>query len=253
MQDERYIGRNIHYLRNKEGLTQKEFCALVGISTKTLSRYESGEYLPPIDVLMNLSRLKGVKLDELIYSDLSMESEDEKWTLGRKPKVCSNDYSVFEKQMFFVYYLSENVERYRTGKLTFDDNHDTKRLFLHGTLKMHHSYDCKLVIDERNALIYATGIKAYQRAVIVLHFPDFEEERKHKYRGGLGVIIHRDTYQNQSAQRICLLNSSGRIMDKPRKEELIEFLSKNGEYERITVSVAEDGKFNEWIMKKIKN
>lgn len=84
-----------------------------------------------------------------------------------------------------------------------------------------------------------------QQIIIVLHCPDFGEEKSFKYRGGIGLLIHMDTYGMLSAQRICLLSTK---MNKDENNTIYEALMA-GNIERLTVQISEDSKFSQWILK----
>ncbi len=60
------IGRKIKELREKWGLSQKDFASLLGISTMTLSRYEKGEREPTAELLKKLAQKFSVDLNWLL-------------------------------------------------------------------------------------------------------------------------------------------------------------------------------------------
>ena len=49
-------GKFIAELRRGRGLTQQELGDIVGATNKTVSRWETGVYMPPVEVLEILSR-----------------------------------------------------------------------------------------------------------------------------------------------------------------------------------------------------
>ncbi len=53
------IGKFIAELRKEQKLTQEQFGEKIGVTNKTVSRWENGNYLPPADAL--LSRQKNIK------------------------------------------------------------------------------------------------------------------------------------------------------------------------------------------------
>lgn len=248
-----YIGPNIRYLREKDDLTQEQLCGcLKRVSTKSLSRYETDDLLPPMKVLLQIAEYFNCSLDELVYEDLSNQNATDKWENRRKPKVTGSDFAFFEGQKYYIYYLSEKSDgKFKSGELILDKKHDEERLFLHGLLKMHHEYDCKLVIDGRNAIVYATGKEVHQRAVIVMHFPDFGKGKNFKYRGGIGIVTHRDTHKNQSTQRICLTPEI--ITDEIGKQRIMEALLGDEGTERIIITLKMDSAFSQWILNRDKN
>lgn len=60
------IGKFIAQLRKEQGLTQDQLGQKLGVTNKTISRWETGAYLPPAEVLMAMSELFGVSVNELL-------------------------------------------------------------------------------------------------------------------------------------------------------------------------------------------
>lgn len=59
-------GKFIAELRRGRGLTQQELGDIVGATNKTVSRWETGVYMPPVEVLEILSREFGVTINEIV-------------------------------------------------------------------------------------------------------------------------------------------------------------------------------------------
>lgn len=60
------IGTFIAELRKDHGLTQEQMGEKIGVTNKTVSRWETGVYLPPADALLAVSELFGVSVNELL-------------------------------------------------------------------------------------------------------------------------------------------------------------------------------------------
>lgn len=60
------IGKFIAELRKKQGLTQEQLGENIGVTNKTISRWETGTYLPPADALMAMSELFSVSINEIL-------------------------------------------------------------------------------------------------------------------------------------------------------------------------------------------
>ena len=60
------IGKFIAELRKEQKLTQEQLGEKVGVTNKTVSRWENGNYLPPADVLFAMSQLFDVSVNELL-------------------------------------------------------------------------------------------------------------------------------------------------------------------------------------------
>lgn len=60
------IGKNLQILRKKNKFTQFELGEKLNYSDKSISKWEKGESLPPIDVFYKLSKLYNVSLDNIV-------------------------------------------------------------------------------------------------------------------------------------------------------------------------------------------
>lgn len=60
------IGGFLAQLRKERGLTQEQLGERLGVTNKTVSRWETGAYLPPAEMLIDLSALYGLTINELL-------------------------------------------------------------------------------------------------------------------------------------------------------------------------------------------
>lgn len=60
------IGKFISELRKEQGLTQVQLGEKIGVTNKTVSRWETGTYLPPAEDLILLSELFSVSINEIL-------------------------------------------------------------------------------------------------------------------------------------------------------------------------------------------
>ena len=63
--DMQKIGKFLAELRKSKNLTQDELGEKIGVTNKTVSRWENGNYLPPVEILQMLSKTYGVSINEL--------------------------------------------------------------------------------------------------------------------------------------------------------------------------------------------
>ena len=63
------IGAFLAQLRKEQNLTQAELGEALGVSNKTVSRWETGSYLPPVEMLQALSERYGVSINELLCGE----------------------------------------------------------------------------------------------------------------------------------------------------------------------------------------
>lgn len=69
------IGRFLAELRRERELTQEQLAERLGTSNKTISRWENGNYMPPVEMLAELSEFYGVSINEIISGRRLDESE----------------------------------------------------------------------------------------------------------------------------------------------------------------------------------
>ena len=68
-------GKFIAKLRKDKGLTQEQFGDKMGVTNKTVSRWETGKYLPPADILILMSELFDVSINELLAGQRLSDDE----------------------------------------------------------------------------------------------------------------------------------------------------------------------------------
>ena len=68
-------GEFIAKLRKDKGLTQEQFGDKMGVTNKTVSRWETGKYLPPADILLLMSELFDVSINELLAGQRLSDDE----------------------------------------------------------------------------------------------------------------------------------------------------------------------------------
>lgn len=96
------IGKFIAALRKEKGLTQEQLGEKLGVTNKTISRWENGNYMPDVEMLSLLSKEFGVSINELISGE-RLDAEDFKKAADSN-LVSALDNSIFtlkEKIAFF--------------------------------------------------------------------------------------------------------------------------------------------------------
>lgn len=67
--DMQKIGSFLAELRKEKNLTQDELGAQIGVTNKTISRWETGNYLPPVEMLQTLGNTFGVSINEILNGE----------------------------------------------------------------------------------------------------------------------------------------------------------------------------------------
>ena len=67
--DQERIGKLICAMRKQQGMTQEQLGESLGVTNKTVSRWETGKYMPDIGKLQNLSAILGISVNELLAGE----------------------------------------------------------------------------------------------------------------------------------------------------------------------------------------
>ena len=71
--DQKKIGALLKELRNEKGLTQEQFAEMVKVSNRTVSRWENGNNMPDLDILIWISDYYEINLRELLDGERKSE------------------------------------------------------------------------------------------------------------------------------------------------------------------------------------
>lgn len=69
------IGNFLAELRKEQNLTQEALGEKLGVTNKTVSRWENGNYLPPVEMLQELSILYAVSINEILCGERLKQDE----------------------------------------------------------------------------------------------------------------------------------------------------------------------------------
>ena len=73
--DIKQIGEFLAELRHANNLTQQQLGEKIGVTNKTISRWENGNYLPPVEELQQLSQLFRISINEILSGKKLNETE----------------------------------------------------------------------------------------------------------------------------------------------------------------------------------
>ncbi len=93
--NQKKIGQFLKELRKEKKLSQEQFAEIIGVSNRSVSRWETGMNMPDIDILIQISNYYNVELKEILdgqRGEETMNKQIEETAL----KVA--DYSNYEKQ-----------------------------------------------------------------------------------------------------------------------------------------------------------
>ena len=103
------IGKFLKELRNEKGFTQETLGEKVGVTNKTVSRWETGTYMPPVECLVLLSDIYGVSINEIVAGQRLSETEftnAAEENLSEALLLSENIYKQREKKLMLVMLIS---------------------------------------------------------------------------------------------------------------------------------------------------
>ena len=96
------MGSFLAELRKEHKLTQAELGEKLGVTNKTISRWETGNYMPPVEMLEELSNMYGMTINELLSGKkLSTEEYKEMAETNIKETLKASAFGLREKQDYF--------------------------------------------------------------------------------------------------------------------------------------------------------
>lgn len=96
------IGAFLAALRKERGMTQEQLGQHIGVTNKTVSRWEKGNYLPPAEMLKCLSELYGVSINEILSAQrLAVEEYQSKAEENIQSALESSAFTLEERIRFY--------------------------------------------------------------------------------------------------------------------------------------------------------
>ena len=86
------IGKFLAECRKQKNLTQEQLGEILGVSSKSISRWENGKNLPDYSILISLCNTLGISINEFYYGQ----------------KMTDTDFEQFSEQNLRLYF----IERY---------------------------------------------------------------------------------------------------------------------------------------------
>lgn len=100
--DQIKIGKFIAALRKEKGLTQERLGEKLGVTNKTISRWENGNYMPDVEMLSLMSKEFGVSINELISGERLLAEDFKKAADNNLVTALNNStFTLKEKIAFF--------------------------------------------------------------------------------------------------------------------------------------------------------
>ena len=92
--DQQKIGSFLKSLRKEKGITQEKLAEEIGVSGRTVSRWETGNNMPDISVLIEISEFYDVSIPEIVDGERKSENMDDE---SKKVAESLSDYADADK------------------------------------------------------------------------------------------------------------------------------------------------------------
>ncbi len=93
--NQKKIGSFLKELRNEKGITQEQFAEILGVSGRSVSRWETGSNMPDISLLVEIADYFDVSIPEIINGERKSEKMNEE---VKEVAEAMSDYATSEKE-----------------------------------------------------------------------------------------------------------------------------------------------------------
>ena len=102
--DQKKIGSLLKELRKEKGLTQEQFAEIVNVSNRTVSRWENGNNLPDLDILIQISDYYEINLRELLDGERKSDKMNKELeeTVLKAADYTNSETERYTKRVFWL-------------------------------------------------------------------------------------------------------------------------------------------------------
>lgn len=72
--DQKKVGAFMKGLRKEKGITQETFAEILGVTSRTISRWETGSNMPDLDILIQIADYYDVEIREILDGERKSEN-----------------------------------------------------------------------------------------------------------------------------------------------------------------------------------
>ncbi|MDE6749681.1 MAG: helix-turn-helix domain-containing protein [Lachnospiraceae bacterium] len=102
--DQKKIGKLLKELRNEKGLTQEQLAEIFNVSNRTVSRWENGNNMPDLDILIQISDYYEINLRELLDGERKSEkmNKELETTVLKAVDYTNSETEKYTKRVFWI-------------------------------------------------------------------------------------------------------------------------------------------------------
>ena len=105
--DQKKIGDFLKVLRKEKGITQEEFAEVMGVSGRTVSRWETGSNMPDLDIIIQIADYYDVEIKELLDGERKSEimNKEVEETVLKVADYTNHAKQKLTKQIFWFFVI----------------------------------------------------------------------------------------------------------------------------------------------------
>lgn len=106
--DQKKIGLFLKELRNEQATTQQKFAEYIGVSNRTVSRWETGSNMPDLDVLIQIADYYEVEIREILDGERKSEkmNKELKETVLKVADYSNEERKKLSKRMHILFLVA---------------------------------------------------------------------------------------------------------------------------------------------------
>ena len=160
--DQQKIGQFLRECRKEKGITQEQLAEMLGVTNRSVSRWENGSNLPDLDILIEMADYYDVELRELLDGERKSEKMDKELeeTVLKVAEYSNEDKIKLTKRMHMLF-IGEFVAAVTYMILLFTDRSDN---FL-GGLCLGITFGM-MIVGVLMTSKYAAKIRTYKRKLL---------------------------------------------------------------------------------------
>ena len=125
------IGGFLKELRKQKGLTQKQFAEIVNVSNRTVSRWENGNNLPDLDILIEISDYYEIDLREILNGERKGEkmNKEAEETVLKAVEYTNNETERYTRRVHWLllagaifWFIAQLIQHTRLVQITILNN-----------------------------------------------------------------------------------------------------------------------------------
>ena len=103
--NQKKIGQFLKELRKEKGITQEQLAEILGVTNRSISRWENGVNMPDFDFIMEIAKYFNVGIDELLDGERRTDILDKKTeeTFIKVADYSNNDKINFSKRLGYIF------------------------------------------------------------------------------------------------------------------------------------------------------